>query len=140
LELEVFWSRLQKIVQSDPKFYAVLQDAKTQLDFAVSFWWWSAASSLSWLIWLAFNAYSFAPFIVVATVGPFLAWLSYKIAILNYSALAELLRSALDLFRFDLLTALHIPLPSGAEDESKLWESLTKRTAYGERVDIAFTR
>src|SRR5262249_35065041 len=39
LNLDVFWPRLQKVMQADSGFYTVLTDAKIQLDFFVSAFW-----------------------------------------------------------------------------------------------------
>lgn len=140
LDLDVFWSRLQKAIQGDAKFYGVLQDAKTQLDFLVALLWLTVGSTVIWLVVLPFASYAYLPFVTVWVAGPVLTALWYVLAIQNYRAFADLLRSAVDLFRWDLLTALHLPLPVEAGDERRLWTALRDRTGFGEDVNLVYAR
>jgi hypothetical protein len=45
----------------------------------------------------------------------------YLVAVAQYRTLADLLRSSVDLFRFDLLAALRHPQPDGVKEERYLW-------------------
>jgi hypothetical protein len=40
------------------------------------------------------------------------------------------MRSSVDLFRFKVLTDLHLPLPAGLEEEKALWEDLANIMGY----------
>lgn len=140
LDLDIFWSRLQKSVQGDAKFYSVLQDAKTELDFLIAMFWLTVFSTIGWIVALPATSYAFLPFALVWAAGPLVAAASYAIALQSYRAFADLLRSAVDLYRWDLLTSLHIALPSGAEEERQLWTNLGRRTGFGDDVDLAYTR
>jgi hypothetical protein len=46
----------------------------------------------------------------------------------NYRAFAEAVRSAVDLYRFDLLVVLHLPLPPDSAVEKHVWTDLMQRT------------
>jgi hypothetical protein len=56
--------------------------------------------------------------------GLVLAFVSYRLAVAQSRDYGEKIRSAVDLYRFDLLKALRQPLPATLDDEIKLWERL----------------
>jgi hypothetical protein len=62
--------------------------------------------------------------ILVILAGLALAVISYRSAVAQAQDYGERIRSAVDLYRFDLLKALHQTLPTTLEDEIKLWEKL----------------
>ncbi len=118
---EFLWSRLQIYARRDKDFGPTLRAAKTQLDFLVScsaltlFW------SLGWSVWLAVSRGPALVFLAVALLGPLAFFLWYRVAGAQYRTVADLLRSSVDLFRFDLLNALHYPLPGSVQEECDLW-------------------
>lgn len=67
----------------------------------------------------------------LAAVG--LAGLSYAGAVAVASAYSRSIEAAFDLYRFDLLTALHLPLPAESEEERAANEALTHFVVAGER-------
>ena len=101
LNFEMLWSRLQFLTQRDKDFGPALQAAKTQLDFLISCSVLSFVASVGWTVWLRL------------THGP--ATLFLIVAVAQYATLADLLRGAIDQFRFDLLTALQPALQGGGE-------------------------
>ena len=113
MNLDFFWTRFQKVLQDDAAFYQTLQDAKTQLDFAVSMFWLTAASWVIWVVALPFVSHTWLPLICAWVAGPLLVRVWYLIALQNYRPFADLLRSAVDLFRFKLLVEFRIPLSGG---------------------------
>jgi len=62
--------------------------------------------------------------LLVLLAGLALAWLSYRSAVAQAWDYGERIRSAVDLYRFDLLKALCQPLPATLDDEIKLWMKL----------------
>jgi hypothetical protein len=139
MNLVFFWARLQKVLQGKSEFYKTLQDAKTQLDFAVSLFWLTVGSTVLWLFVLPFVSRTWLPLIGVWAVGPVLARIWYLLAIQNYRSFADLVRSSLDLFRFEVLTQLKIPLPPDSDAEPRLWDNLNRRFGYNEEnVLIAY--
>ena len=137
---ELLWSRLQLAAQKDKDFGPVLQTAKTQLDFLVScsaltFFW-----AFFWTTWLFITAGPPWVFVGVALVGPAAAYGWYWVAVAQYRSLADLLRSSIDLFRFDLLTALHYPIPDGVLEERDLWERIDELHLLHEMKDLRYSR
>lgn len=134
INLDPFWSRLQKIVQGDDKFYASLLDAKTQLDFLISLFWLTVIFTAIWVPALLYLRQSIVLFLVVGIAGPVLSLFWYKIALQNYRAFADILRTSVDLYRLDLLNALHIRLPAGTEHERRVWRELNQIIGYGDEA------
>ena len=64
--------------------------------------------------------------LAVALLGPMLAYGWCRTALAHYRTFADLLRSSVDLFRFNLLSALHYPLPVGVKEEREFWEMLDR--------------
>lgn len=54
-------------------------------------------------------------------VGIILAYISYRAAVLQAEDYGESIRAAIDLYRFNLLKALHQPLPKNRDIEERYW-------------------
>ncbi|MET0504459.1 MAG: hypothetical protein ABWZ85_03970, partial [Luteibacter sp.] len=79
--------------------------------------------------------------LVVGIAGPASTWVFYTAAVRNYVAFGELVSSAIDLFRFDLLDRMQLARPGGLRDERELWEGLQRLNAYGqEGIDVGYLR
>jgi hypothetical protein len=95
------------------------------------------------VIWLSFLLYarvSWLAFVSVGVLGPCLAWVWYKMAARNYLAFADILRTSVDLFRFELLRSLHSQLPTTSDQERQIWANLNQLISYGEgRQNIPYT-
>jgi hypothetical protein len=135
---ELLWSRLQLPAQRDKDFGPLLQAAKTQLDFLVS----CSALTLVWaLLWAILLYFSKGPvyvFLGIAIGGPVVSYAWYCVAVAQYRTLADLLRATIDLFRFDLLTALHYPLPSAVQEERTVWRTVDALHALFELRDLRY--
>jgi hypothetical protein len=59
-------------------------------------------------------------------VGIILAFVAYRGAISKAKIYGALIRSVVDLYRFDLLKSLHQSIPSNLAEERKLWNNLIK--------------
>jgi hypothetical protein len=138
INLDFFWPRLQKTLQGQSDFYKTLQDAKTQLDFTVSMFWLTLASTAIWVALLPILSKTWLPLIGVWLFGPILAIIWYRMAVQNYRSFAELLRSCIDLFRLELLTEFKIPLPQDSQAEQQVWEQLNRWISYGENTFVGF--
>lgn len=132
LNLDPFWLRMQKIIQADEPFYAMLLDAKTQLDFLISLFWLTAVFTAVWMVTLVIWRGSLTLFLLVGIGGPLLLVLWYRTALQNYRAFADLLRASIDLYRLQLLNALHIRLPNGTAQERQIWTDLNKIIGFGD--------
>ena len=138
INLTSIWTRLQKIMQADKQFYPTIEDAKTQLDFLINSWWLTTGTTLAWLIELTCTSYSAAMFIAVGVLGPVFSWLFYRLAIESYRIFADLLRCAVDLYRFQILTALHMPLPEGNWEEQDIWNQIGSLYDLGTEARIRY--
>ena len=79
--------------------------------------------------------------LTLAVAGAALVAVWYNIAVQNYLAFADTLRTSIDLFRFDLLSALHCHLPANSEDECRTWARLNQLIGYGQKREmIEYTR
>jgi len=139
LNIETSWTRFQKVMQGEA-FYAVLQDAKVQLDFLVSLYWLGLVSTAGWLIALASFGYSLRPFLAIAICGPCAVWAAYRLALQNYRAFAYLMRSSIDMYRMRLLKELNVSEPMGSEEEKMLWQALQSRLDYGRDFYMGYRR
>jgi hypothetical protein len=129
-DLEVLWTRLQNASQSSDKFYAVLQDAKVQLDFFVAITWFAIVTTIVWLLLQLLVFRRPAEFLCIGTVGPAVSVIAYQLSCRAYGVFADLMRSCVDLFRFKVLTDLHLPLPPGLEEEKGVWQDLANLMGY----------
>ncbi len=64
-------------------------------------------------------AIKYSLWLIIPFVSALLAWLSYKGAISAALVYGKSMQTAFDLHRFDLLKALHLPLPSNLEKEKE---------------------
>jgi hypothetical protein len=132
LDLGSLWSRISIVFQSKETYYGGLLDAKTQLDFLVTCWWLTIITFAVWFILLALNGFSLVMFLVVSFIGPVIAYVLYMLVGTNYLAFADLVRSGVDLYRFDLLTSLHVRLPQSLDEEKELWQKIQRIASFGE--------
>ena len=139
LDIETFWTRFQKVMLAEP-FYAVLQDSKVQLDFLVSLYWLTIFSTAAWLISLAVFGYSLWLYLAIVFLGPFAMWALYRLALENYWAFADLMRSCVDTYRIRLLKELQLAEPSGSLQEAALWQALQDRMDYGKDFNLGYRR
>ena len=130
LSLDVFWTRLQKLIQADDKSFNTLQDAKIQLDFFVSMAWLSALFSFIWSIVLMGCSARIFLFLGVCAGGVATSIVCYLLGCQSYLTFAEVVRGAIDLNRFQLISAYHLPLPVGSDEEEQLWENLASWVGY----------
>jgi hypothetical protein len=129
-DLDIFWTRLQKCISSD--YFTVLQDAKVQLESLVALTWLSGVFTAVWCALLVVVYPSRDQFLIVGIAGPVVTRALYLLVCHSYLVLADVIRSAVDLFRFDLLKELHQPLPYGIDEERRVWLRLGQMIGYGE--------
>jgi len=132
MDLDIFWTRLQNSLQKDAKeYYAVLQDSKVQVDAMVTLCWASVAYTLLWLsALLTLPAATARQFLTVGISGTLATMMFYTLACESYRVFAEVMRSSVDLFRFQVLKALSIGLPADTNDEKALWVRLGNATGF----------
>ena len=125
MSLEGFWIRLQKVLKADDQFHGIVELAKTRLDLSVSMTVLTAVLTAAWLVITCLWSPSTTPYLLVAVVGTAAVSAFYGVTRQNYYAWCEVLRGAVDLYRFDVLRTLHVALPKDSQSERALWEGLT---------------
>ena len=129
-DLDVLWTRLQNVLRSSEPYFSNLQDAKVQLDFFAACAWLAWLTTFVWLAMELLVVRSVRGFIAVGIVGPLVAMASYALACRAYSVFADVMRTGVDLFRFKVLSELHLPLPAGLEEERIAWSHLANAMGY----------
>lgn len=135
--MDVMWSRLQAIIQKKDIFPSI-QDAKAQVDFLVSLCW---LTTLFWAGWAVAIPLTFDPartrfaaflFVVMLFAGPVLTRLWYELACQSYTAFADLMRTAVDLYRLELFDSLNLRRPVGIEEENASWQNVANWMGFDE--------
>ena len=139
IDLDIFWTRIQRELQKEALFNATVSDAKTQVDFLVSLFFLTSIFIVFWSSYCLWIQPSPVSFLMLAAVGPIMARLLYLATCQNYLVFADLMRSSVDHFRFALLSDLHILRPPGNREELLLWGLLGGWMGYGNDVDVTFT-
>ncbi len=62
--------------------------------------------------------------VAALVLGGLLAVVAYRGAVAQARSYGQQIRTAIDLYRFELLKALHLRLPSTPQEERALWERL----------------
>lgn len=112
------WPRLRERLPD--KFVERLQEVKTGVDFLLLFSFLSALFSLlsvPYLLWQRAPA----SLVLACAAGLPLAWLCYRAALSPAQAYAELLKTAFDLHRHELVKALGLRVPETLAKEQALW-------------------
>ena len=141
LNFATFWARLQPVLQKKTELYAMLQDVKLQQDFLVACVWLATVTTVVWVVVLVSTIHLGKLLVLVAVLGPLATWLFYRAAVENYVGFGEIVRTSVDLYRLELLDALHIRRPSGLREERAIWETLQRVVSFGQEwVDISYVR
>ena len=108
---------------------ARLDDARTQLDYALVAMLLAMLSCAAWLVLLVLTDTSWLRFLLVA----FAAWLGfhlfYRVALEAQRTVTETMKAMLDRYRWDVLEALHVAVPADSAAERALWQRLQSVSA-----------
>ena len=127
------WPRLYPLLAD--KTAAVLNDLRDQLDLAVRF---CVMFLLATVITAAFLApYGWWLAVAAGTLAG--AGLSYQAALSAAAAYGQAVEAAFDLHRFDLLTALHLPLPADLASEVQANQQLSRFLRQPQEYVFALT-
>ncbi|NIR39478.1 MAG: hypothetical protein GWN02_07820, partial [Gemmatimonadetes bacterium] len=137
MDLDFMWTRLQKVMEGDDH-YRTLMEAQIRVDFVVSMFWLLAFSLVLWIPCYAATGTNPLVFLTLMVGTPFVLAALYKLCTESYRAFADLLRSAVDLFRFQLLGELRLPLPADGAQERRLWTMVNRQMAFGETQNLPY--
>jgi len=140
IDANQIWPRLTAVIPED---YAVsIDDAKTTFDFMINCSLLSAV--LSFCVLIAGLVYP-TPFVSLAVAVAWLlkvvslaglSYFFYRLSINRADSWGLLVKSAFDLFRWELLKKLgYAQLPTQRRDERALWNEISRQTIYGDRFD-----
>jgi hypothetical protein len=138
LDLNIFWTRLQGSMIKEKDGLAALQDAKVQVDFLVSLFWLTGLFVVLWGGLLIVITPRPTDFLAVAILGPIAARCLYLAACQNYLLFADQMRTAIDLYRTDLIDQLHLPKPSGNREEQAMWDRVGGWLGFADECDINY--
>jgi len=130
LDLEVLWTRLDEALRSSEPFYANLQAAKMQVDFFIACAGLASLTTAAWLVLELVWLRSTVVFTTVGVVGPLAAYAAYALGCRAYIVFADVMRTGIDLFRFKVLSDLHLPLPLSLNDEHDVWLEVASVMGY----------
>jgi hypothetical protein len=139
IQFDFFWQRFLLVAQKEAKLSDTLATAKIQLDFSILALTLTATTTLIWSVILAIWGSSIWTVSLVFIIGPLATKVWLDIVHASYSAFAELARSAVDLYKFDLLEALRRPLPVSTDAEKQAWETVARLVLLDEhKPNVAF--
>lgn len=73
-----------------------------------------------------------AIYIVLAFFSAMIAYFFYQASLLNVSQYGSMIRTAYDLYRFNLIEKLHLDFPKSLKDERILWQKISQFFVIGE--------
>lgn len=122
IDASVIWPRLRPLLK--PEAVALLEDKKTALELMLLM---ALLGGLFTVLWapVAWFAHRWDLFLL-SVLGLPLSWLCYQNAVQVALAYGEQVKATFDLYRHDLLRALHRPIPSDGEAERKEWLRLSR--------------
>jgi hypothetical protein len=132
LDAVVAWPRLYPLL-SDP-VRALVDGQRDALDVNARFCAVFAAAGVIAAALLAAHGW----WLLVAAGCLVLTWLSYRSAVAAAIAYGETIRTSVDLHRFTLLEALHLPLPATPAEERALNAKVTRFLLQGVPLDTPY--
>jgi len=120
LEAVTIWPRLYPVLGD--RTTAVLDDLRNQLDLAARFCVTFLAAAVIAAAFLVPHGW----WLTTAAGALLLAHISYRSALTAAAAYGQAIQAAVDLHRFDLLHALHLPLPANLTGEIQANEQLSE--------------
>jgi hypothetical protein len=126
LDAVLVWPRLYTVLPERP--LAILNDQRMDLDIAAQFCVSLLLGSvLSFWLLLSDGVWMLLPLALLS-----FAWLSYRAAVAVAREYGTMMATVVDLYRFDLLRALHLPLPSDRIEEREANAQLCKVLKAGD--------
>lgn len=140
IDFDFFWPRFLLVARNDAKLSDALATAKIQLDFSIAALTLTTLTVAAWAPWLLWQGHSIPAAALVAGLGPLAvhAWLGIVQA--AYAEFADVVRSAIDLRRFDVLATLRQTLPASSSDEPRCWEAVQRLSLFSESRSNAALR
>lgn len=124
VDLDYLWPRLRFGIDHDEDKFEPLEQAETQLNFALMMLLLVMVSSFGWLSHLLCTS---ADPVLLATIGllvPILNFAFYLVVVASQRLLVATMKAVIDRFRLALLAALNLPPPKDYAEERAAWQKL----------------
>jgi hypothetical protein len=139
VDFDYVWPRLQLAFPDQGTFLDRIVAARSQIDFAVLSLALMITVPVVWLPVLALTAQSPLLFLGVGSLAPLLAGFLYELVVQSQIAFGEVVKTAVDKFRLDVLTKiLHQPLPATRAVERDIWHRLQTAEELGDLADLTY--
>lgn len=119
------WPRLYMLLPDQAA--SLVADARNQLDLACRF---TVSFAVSAVIVFALLV-QYGAWCLLALLLGVISWVSYLAAIEAGSNYGAVIQSVFDLYRLELLRAMHLPMPHDAEDERKISAAVSRWFSQG---------
>lgn len=137
VDFSYLWPRLQVVMPEKDGLSERLAGAKAQVDFALLCTF-LATSLAVWPFILAFSGRLPVLFLALAAAVPLAAAFFYEMAVQSQFAYGEVVRTAIDRYRLDVLKQLRQPLPATLFAERELWKRLQQAERPGIGIDLVY--
>jgi hypothetical protein len=130
VDFSYIWPRLQIVLPDQGaqgntgSYNDRLIGARSQVDFAILSTVLAISVPLVWLPLLFSRGNPISLFIAIGLAAPVLIAFFYQLAVESQFELGEVVKSAIDKYRFSVLTDMHLALPPTLQSERSLWEEL----------------
>ncbi|MGH0034651.1 MAG: hypothetical protein ACQGVK_06450 [Myxococcota bacterium] len=132
------WPPLQTVIPKE--YFPTVEDARVSYDFAVVCTYLSALVAASWagvMVWDLATAWPVLEWVgwapISAVVGGALGTLVFRaLAIEAARSFGAVFRTCFDLYRFELLKKLSLPLPANLAEERALWEKVNQLLVHAD--------
>jgi hypothetical protein len=138
IDATLFWADLLKVASDNQSFAATLENAKTRLDFSIALTAVATTFTLGWIIMCGIFGTSSLAYVVVVVFGALATIVARQLVLINSQTFAETVRTTVELFRFDLLKAMHLPMPENSDREREIWMGLAQRVAIGIQNTVTY--
>jgi hypothetical protein len=144
VDFSYIWPRLQLVLPEQGSQGQVgsyndrLVAARSQVDFAVLSLALSLTIPLLWLPLLAWDGTSMPLFLGIGVGAPLLAAFFYQLAVESQFEFGEVIKTAIDKYRFAVLKDLQQPLPPTLVAERELWHNLRVAEQTPKQTDLFY--
>lgn len=128
---DFLWRQITTLKSGDDKFSGKFLDKESQIEFLVNQFFLSG-TFLIWPVLIFLVSDKIWLFLLMAITPPVMAWIYYFVLEHAYYNSMIAKRSAIDLYRFDVLESLHLRLPRSLEAERQLWVKIQQHAGFGE--------
>jgi hypothetical protein len=137
-DYDFLWPRLSMVMGKNDTIKAAVEAAQAQLDFAILMTILAAATAIVWPVLLALIGNSIFLFAAAGILLPALTLFFYRMVEESQRTFGAVMQMAVDGLRFDLLTALHQPLPPTMAAEQATWRELQYALYLGNPTNVRF--